>query len=466
MRKVKLNLNEPEDIEKILDVFNDGIYITNYQGMSLKANKAYEKITGLSRDNLIGKYIKDIVSEGTLSRSTTDEVLKTGVEVIAQQASSKGKNFVVRSAPVRDSSGNIELVVTTVRDVSVMNKIQLDLDKFKRIADYYKTQIDNLEGITDYVAESRSFKTAIELAKHVAKVDSTVLILGESGTGKEVIAKEIYKNSSRAGKEYIKINCAAIPEGLLESELFGYEAGAFTGAKKSGHVGVFEMASGGTLFLDEIGDMPLSLQVKLLRVLQEKTVTRIGGSKSVEVNVRIIAATNKDIGALIKENKFRLDLYYRINIVRIKLEPLRKRQEDIPPLVMHFVNRINKKYDMNKKIMPSLIKKFLYYDWPGNIRELENTIERIIVTSTEDEIYDDFTMLETSDHLNQFALQYESISLNEAISHVEKYMFEKAAKTCKSSYEVAKQLGISQPSASRRINKYNIVLNNKYDEQK
>lgn len=205
-----------------------------------------------------------------------------------------------------------------------MNKIQLDLDKFKRIADYYKTQVDNLEGTTDYVAESQSFKTAIELAKRVAKVDSTVLILGESGTGKEVIAKEIYKNSSRAEKEYIKINCAAIPEELLESELFGYEPGAFTGAKKSGHAGVFEMASGGTLFLDEIGDMPLSLQVKLLRVLQEKTVTRIGSSKSVEVNVRIIAATNKDIEALIKENKFRLDLYYRINIVRINLEPLIK----------------------------------------------------------------------------------------------------------------------------------------------
>lgn len=279
--------------EHIINTFQNGIYITNAEGLTLAVNSAYEKITGISAQQVIGRYIDDIVREGILSTSITKDVVATGQEVIREQRVQSGKYVVLRGVPIYKEN-QIDLVVTSVQDITVINRLQTELSHSRALATQYKERLTELEGSDTFVAESTEFRAAIALAQRVAKVGSTVLILGESGTGKEVLAREIHEKSPRHDQLFLKINCGAIPENLLEAELFGYEGGAFTGAKRNGHVGLFEEASNGTLFLDEIGDMPLHLQVKLLRVLQERTVTRIGSTKAISVNTRVIAATNQD----------------------------------------------------------------------------------------------------------------------------------------------------------------------------
>ena len=293
-----------EDWEHIIDTFQNGIYVTNAEGLTLEVNSAYEKITGISAKRVIGRYIDDIVREGILSTSITKDVVATGQEVIREQRVQSGKHVVLRGVPIYKGN-QINLVVTTVQDITVINQLQTELSHSRALATQYKERLTELEGSDTFVAESPEFRAAIALAQRVARVGSTVLILGESGTGKEVLAREIHEQSPRHDQLFLKINCGAIPENLLEAELFGYEGGAFTGAKRSGHVGLFEEASNGTLFLDEIGDMPLHLQVKLLRVLQERTVTRIGSTKAISVNTRVIAATNQNLEQMVKEKKFR-----------------------------------------------------------------------------------------------------------------------------------------------------------------
>ena len=351
----------------------------------------------------------------------------------------------------------IIMVVTFVRDITSINRIQEELARSRVLIDQYKQTIRELGSAKKFVAESKEFKAVIELARKVAHVDSTVLILGESGTGKEIVAKEIHENSHRVKNIFLKINCGAIPETLLEAELFGYEAGAFTGAKKTGHIGIFEMASKGTVFLDEIGDMPLRLQVKLLRVLQEKTVKRVGGTKDINTDTRVITATNCDLKEMVEQGLFRKDLYYRLNVVDIKVPPLRDRKEEIPYFVEYFVDKLNQRYGFKKKLGSKIIKVFMEYDWPGNVRELENAVERILVT-TDENLIDDTTLL----FLPQKSIgdrdidkeEVEIIPLKKACEDAERKIILAAAQKYKTTYEIAEALGISQPSASRKLQKY------------
>lgn len=451
-----------KDWEHVINTFQNGIYITNAQGLTLEVNAAYEKITGIPAKKVLGRYIDDIVREGILSTSITKDVVATGREVVREQRVQSGKHVVLRGVPIYKGD-QIDLVVTTVQDITVINQLQTELSRSRALATQYRERLTELEGSDTFVAESPEFRAAITLAQRVAKVGSTVLILGESGTGKEVLAREIHEKSPRHDQLFLKINCGAIPENLLEAELFGYEGGAFTGAKRGGHVGLFEEASNGTLFLDEIGDMPLHLQVKLLRVLQERTITRIGSTKAISVNTRVIAATNQNLEQMVKEKKFREDLYYRLNIVVFKSPPLRERKKDIPGLIHFFTSKLNEKYDLNKQLSPELVAAFMDYDWPGNVRELENMIERLLVTSSEDVISLEnarlpWAIVGPSLSAQEVSMPFEEISLKEAFDRVERQLLQDAVKRFHTTYQIAEALQISQPSVSRKLKKCGLTL--------
>jgi transcriptional regulator with PAS, ATPase and Fis domain len=300
----------------------------------------------------------------------------------------------------------------------------------------------------------------MNLAYRVAETDVTVMLTGETGTGKEIIAKEIHRRSNRCDKPFIKVNCAAIPENLLESELFGYEKGAFTGATKT-KLGMFELANEGTILLDEIGEMHISLQSKLLRVIQGREITRLGGVNTIPIDVRLIASTNRDLGILIKEGRFRDDLYYRLNVIPIKTPPLKDRKDDIALFVEYFLGKFNKKYSSSKKIDVNSIELLISCPWPGNIRELENLIERLVVTSNEETIdvgcMMNFLEIRQADMINA-AVQSEG-NLNERLEVVEKRIINDACEKYDTTRKIAKHLGISQPTVVRKMAKYGIRIN-------
>lgn len=456
------NVLASQDWERIFDAFQDGIYVTNSNGLTLYVNSAYERITGIAAERVMGRCMTDIVREGILSSSITQRVIRECSEVRSEQTTQNGTRVTLHGIPIY-TDGRISLVVTVVRDISVIKYLQKELNQSRAMMEQYKSRLEELDGNKNFVAVSQKFHAAVALAQKVAGVDTTVLILGESGTGKEVLAREIHEKSSRRDQIFLKTNCGAIPENLLEAELFGYVGGAFTGAQKGGHIGLFEAASDGTLFLDEIGDMPLHLQVKLLRVLQERTVTRVGSTKAIPINTRIVAATNRDLEQMVKRKEFREDLFYRLNIVAIKSPPLRERKEDIPGLTNFFVNKLNERYHLTKRLSPEILAAFMDHDWPGNVRELENMIERVLVTSVDDFVTLDsvrlpWTVVGSTAVAEEVAEPFEAVPLRTAVERVERQLLLNAAKHYRTTYQIAEALEISQPSASRKLKKYGIRL--------
>ncbi len=353
-------------------------------------------------------------------------------------------------------------------ELRIVVKRALQKVKMERELLQLKEDISEKYEYTEIIATSPKMKKVFDILNKIVDKDVTVLITGESGTGKELIARAIHYNSKRKDRPFIKMNCAAIPETLLESELFGYEKGAFTGADKR-KVGKFEMANGGTIFLDEIGDMPLSTQAKILRVLQEREIERIGGYDSIFVDIRVIAATNQNLEKKVAEKKFREDLYFRLNVIKIELPPLRERKEDIPLLVEHFLKIYSKKFGKDvKKVSPEVIKYLMEYKWPGNIRELENVIQRAVVLANKDEI--------TVDLLPQNILLNESFTsgepsifnfdwnktlpeqIDKVIAHYEKkFLTEALIKFKGTKEELAEKLGISRKNLYNKLNKYNLL---------
>lgn len=313
------------------------------------------------------------------------------------------------------------------------------------------------------VAKSVEMRELVRTAVQVAKVDCTVLLLGESGTGKEELAKLIHDHSERPGP-MVKVNCGAIPENLLESELFGYERGAFTGAKKEGNAGKFEEAHLGTILLDEIGDIPLHLQVKLLRVLQDKEIIRIGSSKARKIDTRVIAATNKDLYKMVLEGSFREDLYYRLNVIPLKIPPLRERREDIMPLIYFFKKKFEQKYKLKRDCSSEVVRIFMSYDWPGNVRELKNVIERIYVISdphemiTPEMLIRDYLNINRQKHMTGAVSVHSITSLDAAVEEVERQLITMALSRFRTLKQVASVLKVDESTISRKIKKLNIPL--------
>ncbi|WP_018133404.1 sigma-54 interaction domain-containing protein [Effusibacillus pohliae] len=438
----------PKELKLVLESLFDGIYIADRHGTGVFVNRAYERITGIPREKLLGKTMRQVVEEGIVSNSVTLKVLEEGKPVTIRQRVETGKEILVTGNPVFSAEGELLWVVTNVRDVSELSMLYEQLQSNQ--AELSKHQRDE-----SVIAVSASMNEIITEAKRVAQTDSTVLLLGESGAGKEVIANLIHQNSPRAKRPFVKINCAAIPAGFLESELFGYEGGSFTGARRDGKPGLFEIADGGTVFLDEIGDMPFELQAKLLRVLQDYEFYRIGGTTPRKVDVRVISATHQDLSQKIKEKTFRADLFYRLNVVPIQIPPLRERKEDIPVLAYHFLSRYNIQHRKNVGIDPKVIQIFQQYRWEGNVRELANLMERLVITAkgsfiTEQDL--PATMVRANDIPPKKGLKG-------YLEEAEKRFLEHALREHRSMRRAAREIGIDQSTFVRKAKKYGLQVN-------
>lgn len=458
---LKKAIHEKKQLDAIIESSYDGIYITDCKGKTLKVNSAYERISGIKREDLLNKNVYDLVERGMFSEVVTKEVVKTKKSVSKLQSIKDKQRVLVTGSPIFNDKGLVEIVVTNVRDLSTLYDLKEKLEKARKLTKDYETQIEKLKAreweLNNVIAHSFDMKKILKTASQISDVNSTVLIQGESGVGKEIVAKIIHKGSRKSTMPFIKVNCGAIPENLLEAELFGYEKGAFTGAKYTGKPGLFELANEGTVFLDEIGEMPLNLQVKLLRVLQDKEFFRVGGTNPIKVDFRIIAATNRNLENMISKGEFRKDLYYRLNVIPLYIPPLRERPEDIPPLIFYFLNKYNNLYNRKKTITPETIEILNNYQWPGNVRELQNIIERLVVTVESDIIKTSDLPENLIDPENEILKEIHVnsiIPLEEALEELEKQLVEKAYRRYRSSYKVAKVLNISQPTAYRRIKKY------------
>ncbi|MEM1484132.1 sigma 54-interacting transcriptional regulator [Oscillospiraceae bacterium PP1C4] len=377
-------------LDAIIEGSYDGIYITDGDANTVLINKSYEVVSGLSKEQVMGMNMRELVTDGVISQSSTLLAIEKRVPVTLEQEFETGKHAIVTSTPIFDDNNDIVMVVTNVRDVTELYDLKEQLVKNEELNQKYCSEIEiirkQLISAEDLIAVDKTMLDMLRMVNKVAKLDTTVLLLGETGVGKERIATYIYKNSRRKKERFIKVNCGAIPANLMESELFGYERGAFTGANKDGKMGLLEVADNGTIFLDEIGELPLDMQVKLLRVLQEQEIERIGSSKPIKINVRVLAATNRNLEEMLIEKTFREDLYYRINVFPITIPPLRDRRDDIVPLANKMLDDLNKKYSLKKVLTQSAILELTGYRWPGNVRELKNIIERAVIMSNENEI--------------------------------------------------------------------------------
>ncbi|MCL6449039.1 MAG: sigma 54-interacting transcriptional regulator [Armatimonadetes bacterium] len=446
-----------KELECIIESSSDGILITDPAGNIIKANQAHERITGLASPNIEGKNMQELIKAGIYTTPVVEAVLKEKKSVTVVESKSDQHQLLVTGNPVFNQNGEITRIVINVRDLTEMNKLVYQLEQARRLSERYYDELTQLragslkqEGI---IFSSPKMQELLALALRLAQVDSTVLILGESGVGKEVIAKLMHRYSKRKKGPFITVNCSAIPENLLESELFGYERGAFTGANREGKIGLFELADNGTLFLDEISEIPLPFQAKLLRAIQEKEIMPVGGSKPRPVNIRILAATNRDLEALVREGKFREDLYFRLNVVPLSLWPLRERRQDIIPLAYNFRDKFCKAYGLKKDFAPEVLGVFLEYNWPGNVRELENLVERLVVTSPGDRITLADLPRNLFEHLDHSPnIQVRGVlPLRQAVLELERQLIQNALREYGSTYKAAKALNIDQSTLVRKV---------------
>lgn len=433
-----------------LDHCADNFHVTDGEGNILRVNRAFEMRCKVSREFAEGKTVFDMEKLGVYKPSMSSIAMKEKRQITYLQFVPGGE-MITTATPILDEEDHVRYVVCNARSI----------DELKLLDKYYRDKSERehtaKETTENIIGESLIMQSLKDLANQVAKADSSIFITGETGSGKSMLAKYIHQNSHRSKGRFIEINCAAIPESLIESELFGYSTGAFTGAKQGGKHGLIELADNGTLFLDEIGDMPLTVQAKLLNALQDRAITRVGGEEARPVNIRLIAATNSDLNRMIAEGRFRRELYYRINVIPLCMPPLRDRREDLPLLIEHFRRKCCDDYKTDVLISKEALDRMQNYIWPGNIRELVNLIERLVVTDRKG-------VIELEDLPNYLlimtGLPEENITVNrliplrEAIEEVEKQLILSAFKTCKSSYKVAEKLKISQSAAMRRLHKY------------
>jgi len=472
------DISEIEKISKELDLFKtmknwldtiidssfDGLWICDHEGKVIRINKASERINQVKAEEVVGKNMRELITEGFFDKSVTLEVLRRKTAVTMIQQLKGDKRILVTGNPIFNEKGEIAFVVTNDRDITELDNLRGQLQEAQALAKGYISKLSELEmkgvDLSNIIFRSEGMEIIIQVALRVAPVDTTVLLLGESGVGKGMIAKLIHKHSERSTGPFIRVDCAGIPDSLIESELFGYENGAFTGAKTEGKPGLFELANKGTLFLDEIGEIPLSSQSKLLRFLEDHEIIRIGGTEPKEIDVRVITATNKKIDEMVSSKLFREDLYYRLNVVPIHIPPLRERRDDILSLIFHFLNKFNHAYQKKKVLSPEVIETLSKHDFPGNIRELSNMIERLVVVTEKDRIESPDLPNSVTGFISRtipHPFLSENIPLKDALKKFESIIIEKTIQKYGSQHEAAKILKVDQATISRKMKKYKVL---------
>lgn len=475
-------------VDAVVDAINHGILFLDKEGTVCKVNSSLLRDTGLASVDFLKKNMDTLFQQGLIKYSSIALTsLNKKLVVTDFQKICTGKELAINAVPVINKKGKVLMVASTVKDITNFNKVQLELKEAFWLSNLFKTNVAGTSLQGKKLKKEKIFITGdlemlglLELVKKVAATQSNILILGESGVGKEVIVEKIHKWSLRPGK-LIKINCGAIPEQLLESELFGYEAGAFTGANKQGKPGAFEMADQGTLFLDEIGDLPLSMQAKLLRILEDTKVLRLGGVNPVSIDTRIIAATNHDLQDKTKEGEFRADLFYRLNVLPVTVFPLRARTGDIPLLLSYYLGKYNKKYRLQKNFSPITVNLLTKYSWPGNVRELKNVVERMVIVCEGDTLQDsdlpgniiaEVKASKNNTAANEaeptaggdtrvnttFKFNYANMNLKKAREELEKIILENAIRKHGSFRKASKHLGISHTAVIRKVRNYKLKI--------
>ncbi len=441
----------------VLDTIDDGIFITDGKGVVVSVNKS--ALLDREPETLIGRHMSELVELGICPESVSLEAIRLKKTVSKFQYRHETHEILSTAKPYF-KDGEISMVVCCQRRVNELEFLKKQLKDAEEINSQYKNEINHLRNLktkdNQIVAESPSLKKIFNLIQTIAKYDSPLLIQGESGVGKEVIADYFYAHSARNKGPFIKINCTAIPGTLFESEFFGYEKGAFSGASVNGHKGYFELAHNGILLLDEIGDMPLSMQAKLLRAIETKQIVKIGGDRTITLDVQIIAATNKNLYESVRQGTFRSDLYYRLNSFPIFIPPLRERKEDIIPLVLFFIDQNNKKYDLNKNFTDDALLLFEKHEWVGNVRELENVVKRILFTTPSDIIDSiDVIALLIDEGISQ-EFENEVSSLDEMIENYEKLLLINYIRKYPDMKDLETKLSTSRSTLNRKLKKYDL----------
>lgn len=473
------------DFKEVVDGLDNSILITDANGVVIYINPAYTRNTGITEEDVLGKSIQSLIGpdklftggavcsviqnkKGAFRLSTT---YKTGTPLVGY----------VFGTPIFDEAGELRQVVACSLPIVSLSSLREDFEGFLREVNSLRERTvcpaaqPAPGGMLDQYDSLKSIRTLIQ---RVAATDATILITGESGVGKEVVADEIYRLSARRDKPYVKLNCTSIPAHLLESELFGYEKGSFTGASAKGKIGLFEYANGGTLMLDEIGDMPMDLQVKLLRAIQSQEITRIGGTRPIKLDIRFLALTNADLKKKVAEGSFRQDLYFRLNVIPLSIPPLRERLSDLGKMCGYFIDRFSEKYHYPFRLTQQQLDYMKLYAWPGNIRELENMMEYMVLVSSgigyiEDDVLKG--LLNITEEVHSAALSAplpqavhpaapslpaldveQGIDFTQAVADYEKRLLEQAIRCSANLREAGKKLNLNASTVSRKIKQYNI----------
>lgn len=453
-------------LEAFLEHSADAIQISDRNMSTMFVNHAYEVLTGISREEQEGVPVKDLVEKGLISPCSACSLVSQSRQpcTIVQTFSRTGRSAHVSCNPVFDEQGEIEFFLCNDRDLEEIKNLRSELKEVTDLKNRYlseleavKTQLPSREGL---VAEDEAMLNVLGSAYRAARADATVLILGETGVGKDEVAKFIHRSSPRASQPFVNVNCGAIPEKLFESEVFGYEGHAFTGAGSKARAGLFEVANHGTLFLDEVGELSLNMQKKLLHVLQDHSFLRVGGSKPIQADVRVIAAANCDLEQMVREKKFREDLYYRLHVVTLHIPPLRSRKNDIIPLAQHFLDLYNRKYGLHKTLSPAARFVLLQHPWVGNVRQLRNTIEQAVILTDSDIIHPDSLPIRVEENVALPEIPYEDISIDDLLERIELQYLDLYYETYGSVREAARHLQMT-PSTFLRHKK---VFSEKYNQ--
>ena len=455
--------------QTVFDSSSDGIWICDHEGRVISINRASEKLGGLKRKEIKGKKVSEIVKDGLYSDYVTDEVIQTKKAVSQlQYIKNTNKTVLCTGIPVLDDAGDLSLVVINERDITQLEAMRRQLEETRKETEKYKDKLSELsmQELKEQriVAENHKMREILRTAIKIAHMEvNGILILGESGTGKGLLAKFIHNCGTRKTKPFIQINCATLPENLLEAELFGYEKGAFSGAGTQGKPGLIELAHEGTLFLDEIGDLPFSLQAKLLKYLDDHQIMRLGGTRPKTIDCIVVAATNHDIKQQVQERQFREDLFFRLNTISLLLPPLRERREDIFELANHFLQDYNKKYKQEKTISPLTLSLVQSHPFRGNVRELKNIIKQAVIMSEGNRIDKHILGMIGSDVLDAWSQtnlgDAKITNLSDVLGTLEKEMLKAAKRQCRTTRDMARFLNISQPSVIRKLKKYGIAPN-------